>query len=102
MVINQKAWQLTFKSVAGSIQLKKIVLVCFNSAVPNFKLKINYMIEFKASGNGLLEARGQYVDFELNCIIISVQTHLNSAVPNFKLKINNMIEFKARGNDTHF
>ena len=40
----------------------------------------------------------QYVDFELNCIIISVQTHFNSAVPNFKLKINNMIELKARGN----
>ena len=30
----------------------------FNSAVPNFKLKINNMIEFKARGNGLLETRG--------------------------------------------
>ena len=40
----------------------------------------------------------QYVDFELNCINISVQTHFNFAVPNFKLKINNKIEFKARGN----
>ena len=54
MVINQKAWQLTFKSVAGLIQLKKIALVCFNSAVPNFKFKINNMIEFKARGNGLI------------------------------------------------
>ena len=74
MINSQKAWQLKFKSVAGSIQLKKKnVLVCFNSAVPNFKLKINNMIEFKTRGNGLLEARGngsmmfnkfQYVDFE--------------------------------------
>ena len=45
----------------------------FTSAVPNFKLKINNMIEFKARGNVLLEARGngstmfnkfQYVDFQ--------------------------------------
>ena len=53
MVINQKAWQLTLKSVAGSIELKKNVLVCFNTAVPNFKLKINNMIEFKARGNDI-------------------------------------------------
>ena len=54
-----------------------------------------------------LEARGncsimftlQYVDFELNCFIITVETHFYSAVPNVKLQINNMIEFKARGND---
>ena len=57
------------------------------------------MIEFKARSNGLLEACGLYVDFELNCIIISVQTYFNSAVPNLKLKINNIIEFKARAND---
>ena len=30
----------------------------FNSAVSNFKLKINNMIEFKARGNVLLEACG--------------------------------------------
>ena len=30
----------------------------FNSAVPNFKLKINNMIEFIARGNGFLEACG--------------------------------------------
>ena len=30
----------------------------FISAVPNFKLKINNMIEFKACGNCLLEACG--------------------------------------------
>ena len=67
MVINQKAWQLTFKSVAGSIQLKKSVLVCFNSAVPNYKLKINNMIDFKARGNVLLEARGNGFMFTSVC-----------------------------------
>ena len=66
MVINQKAWHLTFKSVAGSI-LEKIVLVCFNSAVPNFKLKINNMVEFKARGNVLLEARGNGSMFTSVC-----------------------------------
>ena len=52
------------------------------------------MIEFKARGNGLLEARGngyimfnklQYVDFELNCIIISEQ---NNYVYKYSLQNN--------------
>ena len=40
-------------SIAGSIQLKKNDLVCFNFAIPNFKLKINNMIEFNARGNDI-------------------------------------------------
>ena len=68
MVINHKAWQpntgTTYVQVSRRIDsIEKNCyeinqLVCFNSAVPNFKLKINNKIEFKARGNGLLEARG--------------------------------------------
>ena len=55
------------------------------------------MIEFKARGNGLLEARGdgsimftlQYVDFELNCIIISEQK--NCCVYKYSLQNNQII-----------
>ena len=47
--------------------MKKIVLICFYSAVPNFKLKINNMIEFKARGNVLLEARGNGSMFTSVC-----------------------------------